>query len=437
MGHLAGKDVYRDLGRKIDGLPMRTPWNETLRAILTELYTAEEADLVASMPFGMSTLERIARVTGRDGADVRRLLDGLCAKGLVVDIFAGGSFRYSISPMVVGIFEFTMMRTDGRVDHKKLARLFDEYLSGDDVFQKANFGHGERMGLMRTVAHDGTLRDESHVEVLDYEKAAAIVESARKLAVGICSCRHEKHHQGTRACDVPMDNCSSFGSAAEFLVRHDMAREVSKEEMLDNVARSRDLGLVLNADNVQKGVTFICHCCGCCCNALAGLSRFGYTNVVLTSRFLASSDNETCKGCNHCEKACPVGAISMVPDDDPRTRKKKKPAIDATYCLGCGVCSTRCETGAMRLDERGQRVITPENTFQRVLLTALERGTLQNQLFDDPRSGTHAFLRGVVGGFLRLPPVKRALMSDLLRSRFLKTLEGGVRSKGGDWLAEI
>jgi hypothetical protein len=25
MGHLAGKDVYRELGRKIDGLSMRAP----------------------------------------------------------------------------------------------------------------------------------------------------------------------------------------------------------------------------------------------------------------------------------------------------------------------------------------------------------------------------------------------------------------------------
>ncbi len=44
MGHLVGKDVYRKLGRKIDGLTVRAPWNETLYKILKELYTEEEAD---------------------------------------------------------------------------------------------------------------------------------------------------------------------------------------------------------------------------------------------------------------------------------------------------------------------------------------------------------------------------------------------------------
>jgi hypothetical protein len=64
MGHLAGKEVYRELGRKIDGLAARAPWSDSLRAILEELYTQEEALLVASMPWGFSTLKRLERITG-------------------------------------------------------------------------------------------------------------------------------------------------------------------------------------------------------------------------------------------------------------------------------------------------------------------------------------------------------------------------------------
>jgi len=47
-------------------------------------------------------------------------------------------------------------------------------------------------------------------------------------------------------------------------------------------------------------------------------------------------------------------------------------------------------------------------TFERIILQCLERGTLQNQLFDNPASLTHAFARACLGGFLRLTPVKRA-----------------------------
>ena len=69
--------------------------------------------------------------------------------------------------------------------------------------------------------------------------------------------------------------------------------------------------------------------------------------------------------------------------------------------------------------------LIPEDTFERVILQSLEQGTLQNLLFNNPQSTAHGFMRGFVGGFLKLPPVKRALMSDSLRSRFLSTIRKG------------
>jgi hypothetical protein len=46
-------------------------------------------------------------------------------------------------------------------------------------------------------------------------------------------------------------------------------------------------------------------------------------------------------------------------------------------------------------------------------------------------------LRGFVGGFLKLPPVKKALLSDQLRSRFLNSLQSGVRKQGKAWVTEM
>jgi ferredoxin len=274
------------------------------------------------------------------------------------------------------------------------------------------------------------VRPEEHVEVLDYEKATAIVESSDRFAMGLCSCRHEKGHLGEKRCAAPLDNCSSFGVAADFLVRNRLAREVSKTEMLENLARSRELGLVFNADNVQRNVTFMCHCCGCCCNVLLGITRHGFPNTVVTSSYIAGSDRDRCLACGKCSKRCPVGALPRVADPDPRFRKHGRPQVDERICIGCGVCTLTCNPGAMKLHARAQRVLHPETTFERVLLQSLERGTLQNQLFDDPGSKTQSFLRAIVGGFLRLPPVKRALMSDALRSRFLSSMKGGASAQG-------
>ena len=57
--------------------------------------------------------------------------------------------------------------------------------------------------------------------------------------------------------------------------------------------------------------------------------------------------------------------------------------------------------------------------------------------YNNPQSATHKFMRGFIGGFLRLPPVKRALMSDALRSTFLTAMKKGASAQGRGWMTEI
>ena len=417
MGHMVGKDIYRKLGKKIDGSTVRVPWTDSLYQILKELYTAEEAELLVKMPYGFSTLEQIEKATAYEKLKLKKLLDGLCDRGLVLDFLWPGGYRYMVSPLVIGIFEFTMMRTGENIDSKKWAGLFHDYLSDGDTFYRANFSKGQKVMPLRALPHEGTIADSQYMEVLDYEKATAIVEDTKKFAVGVCSCRHEKLHLGEKKCDVPLELCSTFGAATAFMIAHKFAREISKSEMLDNLARSREMGLVFCADNVKNDISFICHCCGCCCNALAGLSKFGYPNAVVTSNFIARCESETCAECGDCSKACPINAIEMKPDGGPE--------IDSRFCLGCGVCAVKCSNGSMRLVRREKRVLHPEDSFERVILQSLERGTLQNLLFANPQSLSHSFMRAFVGGFLKLPPVKKSLMSDTLRSRFLSAMRKG------------
>jgi Pyruvate/2-oxoacid:ferredoxin oxidoreductase delta subunit len=418
MGHLVGKDKYRELGRKLDNLTCRAPWNDRLFNILRELYTTEEADIAVRMPYGLSNLDKIQKITRYDRERLRKILESLSSRGLLLDIWINGEYKYMLSPMVVGIFEFTMMRTGDNLNTKEWARLFNEYLHGDNSFYAANFGSYKKVSPLRALPHEDAIDSSEYVEVLDYEKASAILEQAQSCAVGICSCRHEKLHSGQKKCDVPLELCTSLNGATDYMIRHGFAKSVDKSEVMENLSRAKELGLVLCADNVKKDVSFICFCCGCCCNVLLGVSRFGFPETVVTSNFIARVDSETCAACGTCAEACPVSAI--------KTDTEGNPKIDEALCIGCGVCGLKCSTDAMKLVKRKQRVLHPENTFERVILQSLERGTLQNLLFTDPGRITHKFMRAFVGGFLRIPPVKKALMADNLRSSFLSFMQRGA-----------
>ena len=437
MAHMNGEKVYRDLGEKIDSLQVRTPWNAAFREMLKTLYTSEEADVVAKMPYGLADLDAIEKITKYERTKLQKILESLCSQGLVLDLWIKDKYRYMPSPMVVGIFELVMMRTGDGLNSKRWAELFHQYMHGNDAFYAANCAHSEKVAVMRTLIHEEAIFPADHVEILDYEKATAIVEGADRFGIGLCSCRHEKLHVGEKKCDIPLNTCSSFGAIADLAIRHKFAKEVSKTEMIENLARSKELKLVFTADNVQKNVNFICHCCKCCCNLMLGVTRHGFPNTIVTSSFISQVNKEKCVGCGKCAPTCPVDAINVIQAENPKLKTKKSVKIDEAICLGCGVCGLVCPLHAIGLVKREQRVIHPETTYERVILSCLERGTLQNQIFINPQSVTQKAMRAFVGGFLRLPPLKKALMSDTLRSTFLASMKAGTKMLGKDWLLDV
>lgn len=435
MGHLVGKDIFRQLGKKIDGLETRAPWNEKLHAVLKEIYSVEEADVVIKMPYGLSNFQEVEKTTGYKKTALRRILDGLSAKGLVIDIFVNEAYHYMPSPIVLGIFEFTMMRVGPNLNSREWAKLFHEYM--DRSFYEANFGKGQKTWIFRALPHEETIKESDFTEVLDYEKASALIEENNKFAIGLCSCRHEKIHLGGKNCDVPLESCSQFGYAAEMMIKNNLAREVTKSEMMEHFASSREMGLVLTSDNVQKNIRFVCHCCKCCCNVLQGISKYGYPNTIVTSNYLVEINDDGCIGCGKCAKACPINAIAMHAEETTSVKRKMTPHVGTSICLGCGVCALQCPKGSCKLTKREQRVIHPETTFERLMLQCLERGTLQNQIFANPQTINEKFMRVFVGAFLKLSPVKKTLLSDKLRSHFLNAMREGVKKQDKKWILEM
>jgi ferredoxin len=270
--------------------------------------------------------------------------------------------------------------------------------------------------------HESAVDPDDLAQLLTYERASEVVGSASAWAVSLCYCRHKAEHLG-HACSAPLENCLTLDGGAQMMSRHGHARPIGRTEALEILDRSRQASLVFIGDNVQRRLTYLCSCCGCCCMQLRAITRHGVQGAVRTSSMMACVDGETCRGCGRCARRCPIQAIHLKAWPRYVERKSRMHAVvDEGLCLGCGVCQPACKKGALRMRHRGERVLTPEGTLERVLTMALERDRLQHLLFDD-QEGLHLlFLNRLVGAVLRLPPVKQALLGDKLRSRFIGAL---------------
>ena len=277
---------------------------------------------------------------------------------------------------------------------------------------KGSNGHG---GLRpRSAEPDG-------LQVLDHELATEIVRQARHRAVGLCYCRHKMAHLG-RACDAPQEMCLSLDFAADSLARHGHARALDASEAAALIEQAWDLGLLQFAENVRSSPKFICNCCACCCDALLAARRLAFLHPVVSAGFLPAVDGARCNGCGLCLSACPVESIAVVDAGDPRRPKAKLAVVDTESCLGCGLCVRSCARGALTLVRAPERTLTPVNTAHRVVLQAIERGTLADLVFSQPGLATHRALAAVLGAVLRLPPLKQALASRQLQSRYLELI---------------
>jgi ferredoxin len=287
----------------------------------------------------------------------------------------------------------------------------------EEDFIKALFTDGQTQ-LGRVFVQEAALPVENGIQVLDYERASEVIRSASSRAVGVCYCRHKMEHVD-RACDAPRNICMTFNGTASSLAKYGTAREVDVAESLDLLAEAQEAQLVQFGENIQQQVNFICNCCGCCCEAMIAARRFAFMDPVHTSNWLPAVDADTCTGCIRCTDACPVEAMSLTSANDPHQPRRKRAKVDENLCLGCGVCVRSCRSGAIRLVPRLERVITPVDSGQRAVLMAIERGKLQNLIFDNNALASHRMMATVLGVILKAPPVKQALASKQLQSLYV------------------
>lgn len=420
MGHLTTRDVYKNLEERINWFTQGAPPSDTLYKILQVLYTEKEAKWAALLPVRPFTLKRAAKIWGTTEAKAEKLLDHLCGKALLVDSEYHGERQFVMPPPMAGFIEFALMRTRGDIDQKYLSELYYQYMNVEEDFVK-NLFFATETRLGRVYVQEPVLTNDKTNHILDYERATHIIEEAEYIGLGTCYCRHKMYHAG-HPCEInaPWDVCLTFDNVARSLNEHgEYARLISKEEAKEVLQLSYESNLVQIGENVREHPAFICNCCGCCCEALQAARRFSPMQPVATTNYIPEISLDTCISCGKCAKVCPILAIHM---EDAGNGNTKKPELDTEICLGCGVCARNCPTKSITLKRRPIQVITPVNSTHRFVLQAIEKGTLQNLVFDNQAFGNHRAMAAVFGTILKLPPLKQALASRQFKSVYLDRL---------------
>lgn len=420
MAHEVVKSGFTALVDRLNRFPQGAPPSETLYKILKILFSEKEARLVSLLPIKPFTARQAADLWKLDLSEAQKILDGLADRAILVDSEYEGEVSYTLPPPMAGFFEFSMMRLRGDVDQKVLGELFYQYMNVEEDFIKSLFTHGETQ-LGRTYVNEPALPAQLSLQVLDYERASEVIRHASHRGIGVCYCRHKMLHLD-RACDAPMDICMTFNTTAGSLIRHHYAREVDVKEGLDLLQQAYENNLVQFGENVREGVNFICNCCGCCCEALIAQRRFSLLHPIHTTNFIPRIDQANCTGCGKCVSICPVEAMTLVSTNDPHHPNHKKAKLDEDACLGCGVCVRSCAKNSIQLEPRTERVLTPLNSVHRVVVMAVERGSLQNLIFDQQAMWNHRAMAAILGAILRLPPVHQVMASHQMKSRYLEAL---------------
>jgi len=391
MGHhLGSKSSIVPLIDRLNRYPIGLVDTEKLREILSLLFEEREAYVASRFPLEEATLPELARLTGMAELELAPLLERMADKGLVMDIPYGGSMYYLLMPGLIGFFEFTFMKNRTDLPMEKLARLMYDYMHES----QAEEFFGSRTPLTRSLVYEERVPVTS--EVTSYEKARDIIREAGYGAVGLCYCRHKKEHLG-ESCrkGAPVEGlCISLGSAARFMARRGFAREKTVKELIAVLDTARSLNLTHITDNIRHKPSFICNCCHCCCELMAGV-QMGYFEGIARTAFTAVIDSSRCDCCGACFAACNVKGIGVPDGVRFSSGDRRYAAVRQHVCLGCGACVSACTRGALSLVSRaGRREIPPLKRKELYFRILKEKGRLAPYIAHGIKKGVRNFFTG-------------------------------------------
>lgn len=166
------------------------------------------------------------------------------------------------------------------------------------------------IGLMRVIPIESTI--EGNSRRASYEEVSKYLNDNEIFSCSPCSCRTDREIMGEGCGHLKEDMCIQMGHAAEYYIRTNRGREITRAEAFEIIQRAEDNGLMHQIPNIDgSGKTHaICNCCGCSCLSLR--SGTMYKNVdMVRSNYVSRIDPEKCVACGQCVENCPMNAMKL------------------------------------------------------------------------------------------------------------------------------
>ncbi|NHJ31332.1 MAG: hypothetical protein FK732_00575 [Asgard group archaeon] len=261
--------------------------------------------------------------------------------------------KYGLLPFVIGLYEEQIHRMD-----TEFAQLFEDYVHktrGEILFTS-------EPPIQRVLPINRVIKTDLNVHT--YNQAETLVRNAKSWGIRDCICRKQQELLDNR-CDYPMSICLSFSSRKNAYDDNNSTKPVTEARALELLKEAEEAGLVHTSMNIEKGQSYICNCCTCCCGILKGLTKYNQPNAFVKSDYVLEIAEELCNGCGKCLKRCQFNALTI---------KEKKCYVDEK-CIGCGVCAITCPKEALSLVTRNKKDISkpPRNILFWMIKRAFKR----------------------------------------------------------------
>lgn len=335
-----------------------TPFDTSFDYIV-QCFTEDDAKAyVDEMPKGQffKAID-VAAAGGRTIEESEAICEKFSDKGFLRRTVHDDGVMYNHVPWLQGVSEYEL--------HEMLTD-FDNWIIADSqagAFHKLAYGYGNS-GYFYVMPCDKSVVAEGDLDTYDdYEKVAM---GHNKFSLTPCWCRTLAMRMAgydtpdllspdwdglfSPVCGHRMETCLSFGDEAEYWIHMGFGKEITREEAIEFLHRSRDDGFILQ-HIFAKDMGTVCSCHGDCCGIVGEWRALGGKEEIENARAFKQIshynlvvDLDSCIKCGTCAERCPLDAITM----DPETGQP----VVSDVCFRCGQCAWVCPAKARKLVAR-------------------------------------------------------------------------------------